>query len=98
MGRYEHDWPVGAPKYAVWGVGPLSQGSTAAEPVVLFHAPSNKARPRLFVLGICNMGEGFQGSRFEFGRHLCLEFFCIDRCDLEQKYTPDAEANSRLAW
>ena len=51
MGRYEHDWPVGAPKYAVWGVGPLSQGSTAAEPVVLFHAPSNKARPLVFGLG-----------------------------------------------
>lgn len=42
--RFEHDWPVGAPKYAVWGVGPLSQGSTAAEPVVLFHAPSNRVR------------------------------------------------------
>ncbi|BDA51080.1 probable cytochrome b561, DM13 and DOMON domain-containing protein [Coccomyxa sp. Obi] len=40
--KFEHDWPVGAAKYAVWGVGPLSQGSTAAEPVVLFHAPSNK--------------------------------------------------------
>lgn len=40
--RFEHDWPVAAAKYAVWGVGPLSQGSTAAQPVVLFHAPSNK--------------------------------------------------------
>ncbi|KAK9837455.1 hypothetical protein WJX81_003838 [Elliptochloris bilobata] len=39
--KYQHDWPTGAAKPAVWALGPLSQGSNAAQPIILFHIPNN---------------------------------------------------------
>eukprot|EP00884_Botryococcus_braunii_P017819 jgi/Botrbrau1/4720/Bobra.0218s0036.1 len=40
--QFDHDWPVGKPGFAVWAIGPLSEASTPAKPVVLFHSPLPK--------------------------------------------------------
>ena len=42
--RFQHDWPTGAAKPAVWALGPLSQGSNAQQPIILFHIPNNAVR------------------------------------------------------
>ena len=42
--RFQHDWPTGAAKPAVWALGPVSQGSNAQEPIILFHIPNNAVR------------------------------------------------------
>ena len=42
--RFQHDWPTSAAKPAVWALGPLSQGSNAQQPIILFHIPNNAVR------------------------------------------------------
>jgi hypothetical protein len=42
--RFQHDWPTGPAKPAVWALGPVSQGSSAAQPVILYHLPTTMAR------------------------------------------------------
>lgn len=37
LDRFDHDWPEGMERYAIWAIGPLSEASTPRKPVVLFH-------------------------------------------------------------
>lgn len=46
--KFQHDWPTGPAKPAVYALGPLSQGSTAAQPIILFHIPNSAVRARAF--------------------------------------------------
>ena len=46
VNKFQHDWPTGPAKPAVYALGPLSQGSTAAQPIILFHIPNSAVRAR----------------------------------------------------
>ncbi|KAG2439762.1 hypothetical protein HYH02_010639 [Chlamydomonas schloesseri] len=43
--EYDVDWPVSASRPLTWAYGPLSPTSTAAEPLPLYHGPSQHAGP-----------------------------------------------------